>query len=209
MKSTRIKLLAMAAVATLVTVSAQANTITGSMWFSTDAVVGNTGTGAIPANVPLTTPDVTFSTSGDLNFSTGSAYTVGEFLSSGNGSTILTGSGNLGQSVDNTIFNFIGQVTVSNGENFTLGHDDGATLIIGGVTVVNAPGPTSLSLSPFTWTGASGTYNFQLVYAECCGAPADLVTSLPLESIPDSGSTMALLGGALTMMGVVARRFRK
>jgi len=34
------------------------------------------------------------------------------------------------------------RVTMANGETFTVGHDDGLTLIINGVTVVNAPGPT-------------------------------------------------------------------
>ena len=204
MKSTHIKLLAMAAVTTLVTVSAHANTITGSIWENDSTGAGD----ATPANVPLTTPDVTFTVTDPINFQSGPGYTIGEFLSSG-GATVLTGAGELGNTADNTIFNFTGQVTVTSGETFTAGHDDGLTLIIGGVTVISDPGPTSFVTTPEPYTGPSGTFSFQLVYGECCGAPADLEISLPFQNVPDGGSTVALLGGALTLMGAVARRFRK
>lgn len=204
MKSTRIKLLAMAAIATLVTVSAQAQTITGSLWENDPTGAGD----AEPSMVPLSTPDVTFSVNGNINFQSGGLYTIGEFLSSG-GATILTGAGELGNSADNLIFNFTGLVTVTTGQSFIAGHDDGLTLIINGVTVISAPGPTSFDTTTDIYSGPSGTFPFQLVYGECCGAPADLEVTLPLQNAPDGGSTMALLGGALAMMGAVARRFRK
>ena len=69
--------------------SAQASTILGSIY-------ENDTTGAqdaTPANVPATTPNVTFTAPDPLNFSSGSLYTIGEFLASGNGSTVLTGAG--------------------------------------------------------------------------------------------------------------------
>jgi hypothetical protein len=205
MKSTRIKLLALAAVATLVTVGAQANPITGSMWFVSQA---DAGAATIATAAAQGTPDVTFNVNA-VNFASGSLYTVGEFLAS-SGATGITGSaGSLAATLDGTLFDFKGQVSMINGETFNVQHDDGLTLVINGVTVVNAPGPTSSIPTPYTWGGLTGTYNFELVYGECCGAPAVLLTDLPLQNAPDGGSTMALLGGALTMMGVVARRFRK
>jgi hypothetical protein len=192
-------------VASLAGISAMANPITGSIWENQPTAASD----ATTANVPSTPADVTFSTTAPINFSSGSLYTIGEFLASGTGSTVLTGSGQLGNTLDNTIFNFLGQVTVTSGETFTAGHDDGLTLIIDGIPVIAAPGGTSFVDTTETYTGPSGTWDFQLVYGECCGAPAALAISLPLQNAPDSGSTMALLGGALTMMGVVARRFRK
>src|ERR1022692_4894315 len=88
-------------VASLAGVSAMANPITGSIWENQ-----STATNAIPGNVPSTTADVTFSTTAPINFASGNLYTIGEFLASGSGSTILTGSSQLGNTLDNTIFHF-------------------------------------------------------------------------------------------------------
>jgi len=157
-----------------------ANTVTGSVYETTSAIASN----ATIANVALAGPVVmTFSAPDPLNFAVDAThYTIGQFLASGNGSTILTGSSHSGDSMNNTLFDFRGQVTVANGQGFTVGHDDGVTLVINGVTVVNEPGPTSFVSTPYTWSGAGGTYNFELVYGECCTAPADLSVSLPLVS---------------------------
>jgi hypothetical protein len=159
----------------------QANAdVTGRIWENQPGPAAN----ATIANVPVTTPDLTFTAPTPLNFQSDGLYTIGEFLSSGNGSTVLTGGTHLGDTLNNTLFDFQGLVTVTTGQNFTVGHDDGLTLVINGVTVVNQPGPTGFTNTPFTWTGASGTFNFELVYGECCGPPAGLAISLPLISPP-------------------------
>ena len=205
MKSNCRYYLAAVAVASLATVCAQANPITGSIYENDPTGA----TDATPGNVPAGPANVTFTTDDPINFSSGGLYTIGEFLASGNGSTILTGAGELGNTLDNCLFNFVGDVTVTSGQTFTVGHDDGLTLIINGLTVISAPGPTSFDNTSETYTGPSGTFPFQLVYGECCGAPGDLSISLPLSNVPDGGSTLALLGGALTLVGTGARRFRK
>ncbi len=56
---------------------AQANTISGSLWHVPEAVLQN----AVPANVPGTTPDVTFDVDSPFNFSATSA-TVDTWLAS-------------------------------------------------------------------------------------------------------------------------------
>lgn len=91
----------------------------------------------------------------------------------------------------------MGVVTVTTGETFTAGHDDGLTLTIGGIPVISAPGPTSFVLTTETYTGPSGTLPFQLVYGECCGAPAALSISLPLETVTPEPSSFILAGVAL------------
>jgi hypothetical protein len=176
---------------------ANANTVNGSIWENQMAASQN----AIPANVPLTAPDVTFSVDTPIDFTSAipplnAPYTIGGFLGSG-GATILTGAGHAGDSLNNTIFNFVGSVTVTTGMMFTVGHDDGLTLIIGGIHVIDEPLPTSPTVTTRTYSGPSGTFPFQLVYGECCGAPAELEISLPLSSVPEPGTwAMMLLGFA-------------
>ena len=188
--------------------SAEAGTVTGSIWENDVTGAQN----ATPANVPATTPDVTFSTVTPINFHSGGLYTIGEFLASGSGSTILTGAGELGHTLDNTIFNFVGMVSVTNGETFTAGHDDGLTLIIDGITVINAPGGTSFVNTTDTYTGPTGTFAFQLVYGEAFGAPAGLAISLPLESPPSGVPEPSTIGlgslGLLGLFGFAKRRMR-
>jgi hypothetical protein len=106
-----------------------------------------------------------------------------------------------------TLLDFQGFVTVTNGEMFTVAHDDGLTLIIGGVNLGFNPGPTAPTVSTATYTGPSGNFAFQLVYGECCGGPAVLNVDLPFSEtrVPEP-ATFALLGLAFAGMGLVKRR---
>jgi hypothetical protein len=178
--------------------------IIGSIW-ENDA----TGAGdATSANVPATTPDVTFDIPGTtINFQSGALYTIGEFLSSG-GATITSGASHAGDTLDNTIFNITGTVTVTNGETFSAGHDDGLTFIIGSDTVINAPGPTGFTVTTDTYTGPSGNFPFELVYGECCGAPANLeISGLALVSTPvPEPSSVILMSTLLLVIGFMARK---
>ncbi len=185
--------------------SGYANVATGSIWENDSTGAGD----ATPANVPGTTPDVTFTVTTPIDFAGGSLYTIGEFLSSG-GATVDTGASELGNTLDNTIFNFTGTVTVTTGESFTVGHDDGLTLVIGSLTVINVPGPTPFAVTTETYTGPSGNLPFQLVYGECCGAPADLSISLPLSGTIPEPSTWAMMVLGFAGLGFAGyRRSRK
>jgi PEP-CTERM motif len=140
-------------------------------------------------------------------------YTLGGFLATG-GATILTGSAAaLASNLNNTVFEFTGTVTVTTGETFQAGHDDGLQLMIGSILVINAPGPTGFTTTPATYTGPSGTFGFDLVYGECCGPPALLGISLPLVSTPPPPSvpepgTLALLSAGLIGLGTIRSRKR-
>ncbi|HEY2187555.1 MAG TPA: PEP-CTERM sorting domain-containing protein [Caldimonas sp.] len=190
-------------------VGAQAQVATGSLWHVSEATSQN----AIPANVPGTTPDVTFSVNSPFNFNATGA-TVGTWLASSSAFNITQNTaGTLASLMDSgtqgTLVTFSGLVTVTNGQTFTVTHDDGLTLIIGGVNLGFDPGPTAPTTSTFTYTGASGNMPFQLVYGECCGGPAVLQVSLPFTAAVPEPETYALMLAGLGALGFVSRRRRR
>ena len=181
--------------------TSQTAVVTGAAYFvpeaaAQNAVIGSTNgltpnaTFSVPLfNVPPTNPACTGTYAGDtLCFDSGASngYTLGGFLTGGGATTVTGTASDLGQVLDNgtsgTIFEFTGTVTVTSGQTFTVTHDDGLSLTIGGMPVITAPGPTAAETTVVTYNGPSGTFPFDLVYGECCGPPAVLAISLPLQS---------------------------
>ena len=80
----------------------------------------------------------------------------------------------------------------------------------------NSPGGSDGNVDTFVLDATtSGDYPFQLVYGECCSPPAELImdvngeTSITGSGVPDSATTMGLLGVSLSALGVFARRIKK
>ena len=166
---------------------AQANTITGSLWHVPEATSQN----AIPANVPATTPTVTFDVNSPLDFFSGDITTVATWLASSGAFNIAENiAGSLSSLMDNgttgTLVQFIGSVSVTNGQNFTVDHDDGLTLVIGTTDLGFPTGPGG-GFTTVTYTGPTGTFPFKLVYGECCGGAAVLQVDLPASDVPVPG----------------------
>lgn len=211
-------LLAVVVAAGLASPTMSQATVLGSAYLNnsaaSDAVIGfSHGAPDATFTVPSpTNPACTGAFAGDTlcfnsgYFGGGGSYTLGGFLSSG-GATVLTGTGNLGADLDNAVFEFTGTVSVTTGETFQAGHDDGLQLMIGSDLVIDAPFGTSFETTPATYTGPTGTFAFDLVYGECCGAPAALGISLPLvtPNVPEPAS-LAILGASIFGLGAVRRR---
>ena len=110
--------------------TSQSNMITGHLWHVPEAIAEN----AIPANVPTTSPDVTFDVISPLNFNSSSGYTIGAWLTGGGAYNVVENTpGTLNSIMDNyvtgTLIEFVGSVSITKGQTFTVTHDDGLTLI--------------------------------------------------------------------------------
>jgi PEP-CTERM motif len=216
-KNLRVTALVAAALA-FTAVNANADFITGYGWVTTEAIsmsastasLNSTschgGSACIPANA-----DVTFTTTG-VNFSTG-ANTVAAWLAS-SGFTLDNVVDNVpGSPLDPTIWEFVGNISVTSPNPFTIEHDDGVTFVVNGETVIDAPGPTGAVPTPGTYTGAaSGNAPFDLIYAECCSPPAVLNVSLlgPTNTpVPEPGSIILLGTATCGIVWSIRRRRRK
>ena len=201
---------AMIAVTLFIGIASSHADVSGSLW---------EGAAASADSIPSGSPDVTFTSSQIYYNSDLGGYTIGDFLNSaGTTSTILTGSGELGNTSDNTFIRLTGQIYLTAGLNaFQVGHDDGLNISLdGGIgTVLDEPGPTGFTLTPFNITAPStGLYDFTLDYNECCGPPAVLEWAFPSGApltggVPDGGTTLSLLGLSLAGLGAFARRLKK
>ncbi len=186
----------------------QANVITGSLWHVPEATSQN----AVLASVPGGTPYVTFDVNSPMNFS-GTGATVSAWLASSSAFNINENvAGTLASFMDNgttgTLLDFQGVVSVTNGQTFTVTHDDGLTLKIGNTTVINTPGPTSPTMTTATYFGPTGNFAFELVYGECCGGPAVLQIDLPFSNAVPEPATMLLFGAGVAGLAAVGRRKR-
>jgi hypothetical protein len=206
---------------------AHADSVSGSVWeiaaFTTVPVAGS----PVYSTSPTATFTVSNTTPGNLiNFDSRKGagdYTIAGFLGSGGDTVSISGHGsdllntppgcNASTCTVNTLFQFTGTTTLLAGD-YNFAHDDGLLLYLGSSLVINAPGPTFPTNTNFHVCAApgagcdavAGTYSFTLDYAEIDGAPAVLITNLPLTSTPEPSSFILLGSGLLAAAGMVRRR---
>jgi hypothetical protein len=194
---------------------AHADTVSGSVWenasFFPNPLLPVPPAGTPSATFTLTTPG----SASDFNFTSGTSndliinptYSLSGFLTSGgDGLAYITGSSHGGDSINNDVFEFTGTTTLIAGQTYTINHDDGMILFINGVEVIDSGSPTASIPSSFI-ASASGTFSFDLLYAEVNGAPATLSGSIGSTAITPEPSSIVLLGsGLLAAAGAIRRR---
>jgi hypothetical protein len=169
--------------------------IQGKLWVVSIAQASNV---VFPA--PSATPDATFSTNGIAYIgqektagSTRNCYTISSWVANcasvaygltfsglpnanlpgntaANSSTLMNGD------TWGIMVEFTGTVGLTNGQQIVIYHDDGASLEINGSVVPGfAPGVGIHFPDSVTWTGGSGTFTYDLLYANAQGGGAWLL----------------------------------
>lgn len=111
--------------------------------------------------------------------------------------------------MDPTLTTFtVNNFTLEHGEQFQVGHDDGASFYINGDVFFSEPGPTGYVLSTFTYTGPTVTDGtLEIVYGECCSPPGIFTTNLPTGgNAPEPGTLMMFGTGIVGMAGLLRRK---
>jgi PEP-CTERM motif len=192
---------------------AHADTVFGAVY------IGGT-TGAIPGTLPPGAPNVTFllgSVGNPFNLTADTVpapgnYTINGFLTSGGDSVAYLSGGVLsGSNLDNTLFVFSGFIDLAPG-TYTVTHDDGVIVTVGGVTEIDSPSPTSAENSTFHVSTDTGLVPFEIEYAEVDGPPAVLEASggsfgtFSITPTPEPSSFVLLGSGLLAAAGMIRRR---
>lgn len=153
-----------------------------------------------------TDPIFSFSTNTDTSLSgflqaggdtySGTDQTSGGTVASGDTATV---------GMNNDIMDFTGSAYLSNGETYNFTHDDGMYLYVDGNLEISSGTPVADGHDTFTWSGASGIYNFNLWYEEINGEPGELQS--PDFGVAPEPSTLLLLGTGFFMLAFLL--FRK
>lgn len=104
--------------------------------------------------------------------------------------------------MENTIWEFTGTGFFNVTARYKLNHDDGVTVMVDGAPEFSEAGMGGVD-ELYPYGGETGNFNFDVVYAECCGAPAILFVDFLAVAVPEPSSLVLLcvalagIGGAL------------
>ncbi len=155
-------------------------------------------------------------TASQIHFSGDSGpFTVGNFLNSfGAASNIVyMNGGSANSSLVDVLFEFTGTAFFTQNQNFTVQHDDGVNLYVGGTLVLGAPTPTAPVVTPFTYSGPTGNQAFDFIYANGPPTQADFTTTLVTSqtltggAVPEPTSIVLMLTGSGALLSIRRRIF--
>jgi len=165
-------------------------------------------------------PHLTFSYTGFTFDSRGTDNSLGAFLATGGASNLVFGpeapvnfltdppsvpSGQAGAFA--TYLRFTGSAYMQNGTQYNFVRDDVFRLVVGGSVFSLQASPVAPTPSSAIWTGASGVYDYEMLYGEWNGVPA-VLTSDNFQPVPEPAS-MLLFGSGLAGLAGMVRRRRK
>ncbi len=184
-----------------------AATISGQIWQDDSSDNADAIQSSTQPNATFTVSAINFNSNGSTD------YTPALFLGTSTFTSQLNGFSSTA-SLDDTHITFTGLIALTAGvNNFDIGHDDGLNITLnGGIgTVLDAPGPTSFTLTPFSINAPSaGTYTYTLNYNECDGAPAVLewtyTNGVPVGTVPVPSTALLLGCGLLALVGLGWRK---
>jgi len=192
------------ATATLLAARTNAATINGILWSVPASTADNVPTlGNTPA--PGATEWGTFNASA-IQFSGDAAgnYNLGGFLNSfGAASNIVyMNAATATTDLTNVLFEFTGTALFTNGQTFSVIHDDGVNMYVNGSLVLGAPGATSSTTQPYTYKGPTGNESFDFIYANGPANQADFQTTLAstlTSGTPEPSALMLLPVGFVAL----------
>jgi hypothetical protein len=188
--------------------TARADTlIYGSVWENSTSYPN-----ALSKTPPAGTPNVTFTVSSpsgeDFSFYSSTDDSLNSFLTYGHDTVnYLTGASNKGASINDDTMQFTGMTYLTAHTTYTITHDDGMYLWLTGnglsnTLEINSGSPTAADGSTFS-VGTSGYYDFDLLYAEVNGPPAELQSSDFIAATPEPSSLLFMGTGLLGLAFVV------
>jgi hypothetical protein len=188
---------------------ARADSLTGAFYYQYLGPYTTLGLGSTPSSAPSVpaTETFTLTSSPSVNLFSFNLY---DFLTVGGDTTTSLGSAGT-DNINNGVFVFTGYSYLAAGTQYDFTHDDGMILYLTGfglnnAEVINSPGATSADISTFT-VPTSGSYSFELIYAEVNGGPAVLTSDNFDSNIAPEPSSLLLMGTGL--LGLAFVLFRK